>query len=548
LTGARRAHPSSAHEPLLDDLQSRALRYFLDEADPLTGLVADSTVPDATCSIAAVGMGLGTFPIAVERGFLRRIEAAARVLRLLQFFRDSAHDDGASSTGFRGFYYHFLDMSTGRRVGRCELSTIDSHPSCAAWTSPAQVHRARLVSGREVVVKVRRPGIEERARRDVGVLLALAEILTGVVPRLRPFDPVGIVRELERSLHLELDFREEAFNIRRFREALVDVPGLWIPDVVEDRSGRTVLTMEHSRGVRVDRYAAEHPERRTEVARAVSALLFRQVFEEGIFHADPHPGNLFVLEDGRVCLHDFGMVGRLRETTRSALERLLKATVRRNVRGAADAYLEMGLADEGLSRIDLEEELSGLIEEIHSRPSREVSVGQALESLVRLGSRHGLRNPSELLLLTRACLITEGVLRQVDPEVDMIELFREQAGELELRRFHPDEVSRRIGELWVGLEAFLRESPGDARRVLRRFADGTLGRVQAPDLEVLLGRGSRAVERLTGGVIAASFVVGGALLAGLDGWHHRAGVILLAGGIALALVVGIGALRGRTDR
>lgn len=421
------------------------------------------------------------------------------------------------------------------------FDTFDAEPLAGA--SIAQVHRARMASGREVVVKVQRPGIGGRVRRDVESLLALAEILTRLVPRVRPFDPVGLVRELERSLQLELDFTEEARNIRRFREVLADVHGLWIPDVVDDRSGRTVLTMEHSPGLRVDRYAAKHPERRAEIARVISALLLRQVFQEGLFHADPHPGNLFILDDGRVCLHDFGMVGRLGDRTRSALERLLRATVRRDVRGAADAYLEMGIAGEDLSRVALEEELSRLIGEIHARPSKEVSVGQALESLVRLGSRHGLRNPAELLLLTRAFLITEGVLRAVDPEVDVIELFREQVGELEARRLGPGEVSRRAGELAVGVEAFLRESPGDARRMLRRLADGTLGRVHAPQLEGLLVRGSRAVERLTGGVIAASFIVGGALLTGLDGWHHRTGVILLWVGVALALWVGLGALR-----
>ena len=246
------------------------------------------------------------------------------------------------------------------------FDTFDAEPLVGA--SIAQVHRARMASGREVVVKVQRPGIEGRVRRDMEGLLALAEILMRLVPQVRPFDPVGLVRELERSLRLELDFTEEARNIRRFLDVLADVQGLWIPDVVDDRSGRTVLTMEHSSGLRVDRYAAKHPERR-------------------------------------------------------------------------------------------------------------------------------------------------------------------------------GEVSRRAGELAVGVEAFLRESPGDVRRVLRRLADGTLGRLQAPRLEELLVRTSRAVERLTGGVIAASFIVGGALLTGLDGWHHRTGVILLWVGVALGLWVGIGALR-----
>lgn len=426
------------------------------------------------------------------------------------------------------------------------FAEFETEPLAAATI--AQVHRARMPSGREVVVKVRRPGIEERAHRDLELLRALAEIAVAASPRLRAFDPVGVILELERSLLSELDFDAERSNVRAFRDSLSELEGLWIPDVVEERCSAAVLTIEHSPGVRVDRYAANHPAERLRIARAVAALLVRQVFQKGVFHADPHPGNLFVLDDGRVCLHDFGMVGRLTDPTRSALEKLLMATVDRRVRDAADAYLEMGIAGEDTSRVELEEELARLIEEIHSRPSAEVSVGQALESLVRIGSRHGLRNPGELLLLTRAFLITEGVLSAVDPDADRIQLFREQIRELEEQRITPEVIARRLGRIGVGLESFLEESPGDARRALRRLADGTLGRIRAPELETRLDAATRSVERLTGGVVAASFVVGGALLAGLESWHHRLGVILLLSGVVLALAVGVGALRKGRSR
>lgn len=424
----------------------------------------------------------------------------------------------------------------------------DFDPEPLAAATIAQVHRARTLSGHRVVVKVRRPGIEELAQRDLMVLHSLADLALAAAPGLKGFDPAGIVRELERSLRLELDFRAEAANMRMFREALADLGWLWIPEVVEERSTRGVLTMEESLGVRVDRFAAEHPEEKERIAREVAALLVHQVFSKGIFHADPHPGNLFVLHDGRLCLHDFGMVGRLRDSTRTALHQLLTATIQRDVRGAADAYVGMGIAEEGLSRFDLEKELGQLIDDIHGRPSEEVSVGQALESLLRIGSSHGLKNPGELLLLTRAFLITEGVLRAVDPEVDAIGLFRAEIGGVEARRMGPEELARRLWEIAVGLERFLGESPGDARRVLRRFADGTLGRLQAPDLEARTTRIARAVERLTGGVVAASFVVGGALLAGLPGWGLPLGVGLLLVGTGLGLLIGIDALgKGRED-
>ncbi len=417
-------------------------------------------------------------------------------------------------------------------------------PEPLATATIAQVHRATTHEGDDVVVKVQRPGLAEQVRGDVEVLGAMVDLAVTVAPKLERFDPIGLVTELERSLRLELDFREEARHMRTFRDALAGDPGLWIPDVVDHLSGRTVLTMEHSPGIRVDRYAADHPADRSRISHSVTALLVRQVFGKGLFHADPHPGNLFVLPDGRVCIHDFGMVGRLRDDTRQALEHLLLATVRRDTRGAADAYLQMGISDERLSRIELEEELSTLIDEIHGRSSVDVSVGQALESLVRLGSRHGLKNPGELLLLTRAFLITEGVLQAIDPEVDRLALFREEMDDLGAGRLTPEELAHRAWKVGEGIEAFAREAPGDARRVLRRLADGTVGRLQAPDLEARTERVARAVERLTGGVVAGSFVVGGALLSGLSGWHHRAGVALLGLGVVLAILVGLRARSG----
>jgi len=426
------------------------------------------------------------------------------------------------------------------------FAEFDSKP--LATGTIAQAHLARTHAGLEVVVKVRRPMLAEEVRRDLGVLSALARLAAAAVPGVRGLNPTKLVEELGSSLRLEIDFREEAANIVTFRERLADVPNLWMPDALLDLSGETVLTQEYSCGVRVDRYAAAHPDQRQMIVQTLASLLVRQVFEKGLFHADPHPGNLFVFPDGRLCLHDFGMVGSLREDVRISFGQLLMALVGKKVRAAADAYIEMGIADETLSRFELEEELSRLIEEIHNRPPKDVSVGQALGSLVRIGSRRGLRNPSELLLLTRVFLIMEGVLRAVDPEVDILALFRAEMSELEKRFNKVEEFLLRTREWSVEMEAFVRESPGDARRVLRRLADGTVGRMQVPVLEARTARIARSVERLTSGVIAASFVLGGALLVALPGWHHALGIALLLLGGTMAIAVAFATVRRARDR
>lgn len=421
------------------------------------------------------------------------------------------------------------------------FGTFELEPLAAATI--AQVHVATLLDGRPVVVKVRRGGLSERIAEDTATLAYLAALAEQLAPRLRAFDLVGMVREFRESLRRETDLSREGQTIRRFRAALADVDGVWIPDVVPERTTRAVLTLEHSPGIRIDRYGEAHPEARPTLARQLATLVLHQVFETGLFHADPHPGNVFVLPDGRLCLHDFGMIGALDEPLREGLTRLMDAVVRGDARAATETYLELGLVGEDIDRSALEADLAALLREVRERPLAEISVGDALASLLRVGSQHRVRNPGELLLLARAFLIAEAVMRRLDPELDVLEVFRGEVERLTLRRYSPERLLRDSRRLTRDVERVMREAPADARRALRRVADGDLGRVHAPELTALGQRASRNLERLTGAVASAALIVSGAMLVMVEGWHRVAGDVLLVVGVLGTVATAIGALR-----
>lgn len=423
------------------------------------------------------------------------------------------------------------------------FATFDEEPLAAA--SIAQVHTATLHDGRQVVVKVRRPGLEQRITEDIAVLTYVAALAEQIAPRLRTLDLVGMVREFRDSLRRESNLALEGRTIRRFRESLANDRDLWIPDVVPELTRERVLTLEHSPGERIDVYAEHHPEQRQALATGIASLVLHQVFETGLFNADPHPGNLFVLPDGRLCLHDFGMIGELDERLCDGLVHVLEATVAGDARALTESYLELGLVGDNVDRAALEADLGALLRRIHEQPLADVSVGDALESLLRVGGRHRVRNPGPLLLLARAFLIAEAMMRRLDPQLNVVALFSAEVRRVALRQYSPERLLRGGRQLARDVERMVREAPADVRRALRRVGDGDLGRIHAPGVEAVARRANRGIERLTGGLISASFLIAGALLVGIGGWHRYVGDVLLGIGALASLAVSFGALRGR---
>jgi ubiquinone biosynthesis protein len=428
---------------------------------------------------------------------------------------------------------------------RTLFASFDPEPLASATI--AQVHAASLHDGRRVVVKVRRAGLEERVAEDSDTLAWLAAKVEALEPRARALDLVGMVEEFRETLTREMDLQLEGVTIRRFRAALAGEDSVWIPDVVDERTSDAVLTLEHSPGERIDRYAEQYPEERAELARRLAALVLHQILETGLFQADPHPGNVFVLPDGRICLLDFGMTGELDERTRDQLVSLLEAMVRSDARAVTHSYLELGLLAGDVDQAALEQDVIALLTKVRERPLAEVSVGDVLESLLRAGSQHNVRNPRHLLLLGRALLVAESVMRSLDPELNVIEVFRSQVERVALKRHAPARMLRDSRHLARELERMAQEVPADLRRTLRRLADGELGRLRAPAIEELGMRTNRDIRRLTQGVTSAALVVGGALLTTTPGIHRAAGDVLLILGLLGTLGVSAGALWRKSE-
>jgi ubiquinone biosynthesis protein len=415
----------------------------------------------------------------------------------------------------------------------------------------AQVHEATLQDGRHVAVKVQRPDLEAMITTDIAAMTYLVTLGEKLFPRLIPLDLPVLVHEFANSLNRETDFSHEARSIVLFRTALVDVPNLWIPNVIAEYSSGSVLTMEFSAGERVDIYARLHPEAMPQLINTLVRLMLQTIFEEGLFHADPHPGNVYVLPDGRLSLLDFGMTGELDEQMRDSLTRLLEAVVKGDARAAKEAYLEMAPGSEKVNRAALLVDIKAVLYEIHRGDINDVSVGDAFDSLLRAGSQNGVHNPPEFFLLTRAFVILESMIRELDPDHNYMGSFREEISRLTAQHFSAERIKEKTSKFASEMERLVSDAPGDTRRVLRRIADGNLGRLQSPGIEALGGRISRNLERLTGAIASASLVIGGAMLSfvpPLESWHHFLGETMVIAGIVGTLFICIGSLSHYRDR
>lgn len=421
------------------------------------------------------------------------------------------------------------------------FASFDEVPLGAATI--AQVHKASLHDGRQVAVKVQRPGLPALIAEDIAALNYLVSLGEKLFPGLRALDLPVVVREFAISLNRETDFNREACSVVLFRTAMADFPDLWIPDVVTECSGATVLTLEFSPGERVDFYVKGNPESMTRSANILVRLMLQTIFEDGLFHADPHPGNVFVLPDGRLSLLDFGNTGELDEPMRESLILLLGAVVSGDARAATEAYLEMASVGEDINRTTLLEDIKVVLYEIRRTNQKNVSVGNAFEALMRAGSRNGVHNPGEFVLLSRAFVILESMIRQLAPDHNYMDSFREEILRLSVLHFSPERVKKKTGKLVHDIERLIMDAPGDARRVLRRVAEGDLGRL--PGLEALGLRFSRNLQRLTSAISCAALVISGSmlLLTPMEGWHHNLGEVMIVSGIIGMVVIAISVMR-----
>jgi ubiquinone biosynthesis protein len=295
------------------------------------------------------------------------------------------------------------------------FAAFESTPLAAA--SIAQVHAASLHDGRTVIVKVQRPGIRAQIDQDMRILAAVLRVTLVFVPRLRRFQPQRLVEEAWANLRRETDFRKEARSIRRFEEAFRDWPTVYIPGVVDELYGESVLVQARSGGRRVDdpSIAADGPR----LARAFVDAYLHQFFVLGVFHGDPHPGNLFVTDDGRLCFHDFGLVGYLDRATRRSLALFVQAFAHQDAGWLLDAAIDLGVIGRDVDRARFRRGLEEIMADYAALPLKDWSLAEAFHRVVRLGG--GVALPHNLLILMRTLFEVESTVRALDPEFRLLE-------------------------------------------------------------------------------------------------------------------------------
>ena len=430
-----------------------------------------------------------------------------------------------------------IEEDSGRSIGQL-FASFDDQPMAAA--SMAQVHCATLHDGTAVIVKVQRPGIAQTVEGDIAVLRRVSRLLSAM-PSLRSFNLPGLVEEFAATLRGELDFEQEGRNAERFAELNREEPLVFVPKVFWDSTTRRVLTMEHSTGHRMDQAAAGRPD----VATTLMRLFLTHVFEHGVFHADPHPGNVFLLPDGRICFHDFGALGDLSPRVQESLRQLFLAVMARDAAWVASAYLGMGGATAELDRAAFTADLGVALDRYYraSGLGRQ-SFGAILQEFVELGRKHHIRLLRETTMLMRAFAELESLVRTLDPEFSSLGAFQAYSGRLLKHAFLPALGIGKVAQTYK-LMAAVRDVAGEAPVTLRRL----MGRLERgePLFDIRHQSGGslerhllHASNRLAFALIVASIVIGSAVLLSAHAGPHWEELPLLGiAGFAVAGILGI---------
>ncbi|MBT3358260.1 MAG: 2-polyprenylphenol 6-hydroxylase [Rhodospirillales bacterium] len=345
-----------------------------------------------------------------------------------------------------------------------------------AAASIAQVHFAETTDGREVAVKILRPGIEAAMARDMDLFFWIAELIEAARPDMRRFKPVAAVQTLADTVKLEMDLRYEAAAASELGENFADDPGFHVPDVDWARTGRRVLTTERVGGIPIDDRdailaAGYDPEN---VLKNAGGAFFLQIFRDGFFHGDLHAGNLFVQADESVTAVDFGIMGRVDRTTRRHLGEMLLAFLRRDYRRAAEIHYEAGWIPDRASIDGFTQACRSVAEPIMDKPQNEISMGRLLGQLFQVTETFRMETQPQLLLLQKTMLVAEGTSRRLSPESNMWLLARPLIDEWMASAAAPEaRVREAVGEIASAVERLPRLVDGFERGV-SMLADGEL--------------------------------------------------------------------------
>ena len=427
------------------------------------------------------------------------------------------------------------------------FAEFSTKPLAAA--SIAQVHRGKLRSGEEVVFKVRRPGIVKIVETDIDVLMGLAYLIEQHVPTVALYDPVGLVKEFRRSIMRELNFTREGRTVDRFAVNFAESETVYTPKIFWDYTGDIVLTMEYVDGIKIsalEELTAQGYDLK-EIARRGADAFLKQVLDFRLFHADPHPGNVFILPDQIICMLDYGMVGRLGQDLKDQLIDLLQALLNRDVDRIISQLLYSGELTDDSDMKNLRRDLHDFIEDYYDIVLQDIKVGKLLTEFIEILTHHRIHFPADFMILAKALVIMEGVGRQLDPEFNMINHMRPYVNKLVLERFSPKNISEQAGRIVQAYSSLAKNLPQDIKEFVNRLNRNQFKiDLEHRGLEKLVTDLDRSSNRVSFAVVIGSLIVGSSLVMQIDKGPMILGFPLLgllgysiAGFLGLWLAIGI---------
>lgn len=405
-----------------------------------------------------------------------------------------------------------IEADLGRPLSDA-FRSVEARPVAAA--SLAQVHRAVTPAGDEVAIKVQRPDVGTTIETDIRILRDMAGLAERHIAEGRRYQPVRLVDEFARTIRRELDFVREGRNIDRFRRYCAGDESVYIPRVHWDLTGARVLTTEYIRGIKIsDLQALDEAglDRRT-IAVNGASLTLKEIFDYHFFHADPHPGNLFVLENNVIAPVDFGMTGSLTEDIAEHMAVIFVAIVNRDADSLVGALQSVGWVQEILDEQGLKLELRDLLERYYRVPLQQLDIASMMGEVMDIVRRYDLRLPPELMLTARAILVSEGVGRMLYPEFNIIEYAKPHAKRLMLREFDPVRQLRELHKLGGEAASLFRRLPSEMGRLLSKVMRGDLSiRFIHQGLEDVINELERSTNRLSFAIVIAALIIGSSLI------------------------------------
>ncbi|GAK60251.1 ubiquinone biosynthesis protein UbiB [Candidatus Vecturithrix granuli] len=391
------------------------------------------------------------------------------------------------------------------------FSFFDPNPIASA--SIGQVHKAALRSTNEkVVVKVQRPSIRAIIESDLDLLYLLARLIEHSIQETQTYSPIGIIQEFDKAIHRELDYTIEAQNIIRFRHNFEHDHTVYAPKVYRELSTRNVLVIEFIEGTKISELDST-PEEKHRIARNGFRSILKQIFIDGFFHGDPHPGNLFVMKNQAIAFLDFGMMGRLDQEMKDELADLLVAVINQNVKQIAEILANIGTQTETINMRIFRNDVSDILDRYYGVPLHQIELGKVTREMMEVALKHKVKIPPDYTLMIKAMLTIESIGKQLDPNLNAIEEARPMVTRILRERWNPQRMASQSLVTFKNLTQIFTDIPSQLHQILDEMRNGKLRiEFEHVHLERLILVLDTASNRIAASLVLAALIIGSSII------------------------------------